>query len=171
MYDIHPKTYIHSSAFEQNISVWRPGVIHSGFVPQPATLGSILSTAQDISRQCFSAIETIIVGDLFGVWRTRKTSVEQRPAATNPMRVTAVHKLVRASSKTTFWRVLTGREPRYERRHIQVFRESHTGVSEDTKARKGTEGIRAVSLCVRAAGNTTLICLTCARQYLLQALK
>lgn len=151
--------------------MWRPGVIHSGFVPQSATLGGILPTAQDISCQCLSAIETVIASGPLALCRTRKTSVEQWPAATNPMRVTTVHELVRATGKTSFRCVLTSREPRYERRHIQIFRESLTGVSQDTKAGKSTKGIRAMSLCVRAASNTTLICLTCVRQYLPQALK
>lgn len=153
------------------MGAWRPGDIHSGLVPQSASLGGILSTAQDITRQCLSAIETVIVRGPVVLCRTRKTSVEQWPAATNPMRVTTVYKFVRAPSETSFWCVLARREPRYERRHIQIFRESLTGVSQDTKTCESTEGIRTMSLCVRAASNTTLICLTCARQYLPQALK
>lgn len=67
-----------------------------------------LTARQDISCEAITVVERIIwyALSLFPRLNTTDCSLENRPAATDPMTVTAVDKLVGPTSKATLWGIL-----------------------------------------------------------------
>ena len=83
-----------------------------GFVSQTARPG--LATAQDVSDETFTAVET--TNNRLGVGCRMSGSIEcsldQRPASSDPMAIAAVDEFVGTTREASFWRILSSREPR-----------------------------------------------------------
>lgn len=80
-------------------------------VSQPTVF--ILTTAQDISRQPFAAVQIVGYGSavVLVLSRTLNCSLYQRPTASQPMTVASVHDLVGSPGEAPFGCVLSRRQP------------------------------------------------------------
>lgn len=97
-------------------------------VSHAATLGQVLTTAQNVPYQPISAEQAVIRGRRERVvcrsggrpaWAFQ-AGLDQRPASTDPVAIATIDEFVRPTGKATLWSVLARREPEYDSRNIEV---------------------------------------------------
>jgi hypothetical protein len=85
----------------------------AGFVPQPATLGEILTTAKNVAYQAVATKETVVFlrRRVLGMsvllpLRPLKAGLDKRPTSSHPVTVATVNQLICAAGKATLRCVL-----------------------------------------------------------------